>query len=98
MSLLEAYKELPLDQMLDILEDILPMVSTNLTNTQIWEFAFECFPMLASADVQTLRIPVEGTFVGGLVEVRPGYYSWYQHSIDFAANREVLFEIFRRRD
>lgn len=98
MSLLEAYKELPLDQMLDILEDILPMVSTNLTNTQIWEFAFECFPMLASANVQTLRIPVEGTFVGGLVEVRPGYYSWYQHSIDFAANREVLFEIFRRRD
>ncbi len=98
MGLIEAYKDLPLDQMLDLLEEILPMVSTNLTNAQIWDYAFDCFPMLASVKIQTLRIPVDGTFIGGMVQVRPGYYGWFQYSIDFEANREVLFEIFRRRE
>lgn len=98
MGLIEAYKELPLDEMLDMMDEILPMVTTNLTNSQILGYAVDCFPVLASAKIQTLRIPVDGTFVGGLVEVRPGVYSWFQHSIDFTANREVLFDIFRRRD
>ena len=98
MGLLEAYKDLPLDEMLGLMDEILPMVTTNLTNSQILGYAIDCFPVLASAKIQTLRIPVDGTFVGGLVEVRPNYYSWFQHSIDFAANREVLFDIFRRRD
>lgn len=98
LGLIDAYKDLPLDQMLGLLDEILPLVTTNLTNSQILSYAIDCFPMLASANVQTLRIPVEGTFIGGLVEVRPGYYGWYQHSIDFEANRDVLFEIFRRRE
>ena len=98
MAIIEAYKEQPLDEMLGLLDEILPLISTNLTNSQILGYAVDCFPMLASANVQTLRIPVEGTFVGGLVQVRPGVYSWFQHSIDFDANREVLFDIFRRRD
>ena len=98
MALIEAYKDLPLDEMLGLMDEILPMVTTNLTNSQILGYAIDCFPVLASAKIQTLRIPVDGTFVGGLVEVRPNYYSWFQHSIDFAANREVLFDIFRRRD
>ena len=98
MALIEAYKDLPLDEMLSLMDEILPMVTTNLTNSQILGYAIDCFPVLASAKIQTLRIPVDGTFVGGLVEVRPNYYSWFQHSIDFAANREVLFDIFRRRD
>lgn len=98
MSLIEAYKELPLDQMLGLLDEILPLVTTNLTNTQILGYAMECFPMLASASVQTLRIPVDGTFIGGLVQIREGFYGWFQYNIDFEANKKVLWEIFRNRE
>ena len=96
-GVIEAYKDLPLNQMLALMNDILPMVSTNLTNAQILNYAVDIFPMLSSAKVQTLRIPVDGTFVGGMVEVRPGFYGWFQYNIDFEANRKILWEIFRRR-
>jgi LCP family protein required for cell wall assembly len=95
MALIEAYKELPLDEMLGMLDQILPLATTNLTNVQILGYAAEFFPVLASAKVQTLRIPVDGTFVGGLVEVRPGFYGWFQYNINFEANKKVLWEIFR---
>ena len=41
---------------------------------------------------------VSGDFTGGLVEVRPGFYGWFQYNIDFEANKKILWEIFRRRD
>ena len=95
MALIEAYKELPLDEMIGMMDQILPLATTNLTNAQILGYAAEFFPVLASAKVQTLRIPVDGTFVGGLVEVRPGFYGWFQYNINFEANKKVLWEIFR---
>lgn len=98
MGLIEAYKDLPLDQMLSLMDEILPLITTDLSNAQILGYAVEFFPMLSSAKVQTLRIPVDGTFVGGLVEVRENYYGWFQYNIDFEANKKVLYEIFRRRD
>lgn len=98
MGLIEAYKDLPLDEMLSLLDEILPLVSTNLTNSEILGYAVEFFPMLASAKIETLRIPVNGTFSSGLVEVREGFCRWFQYNIDFEANKEVLWEVFRRKD
>jgi hypothetical protein len=57
-----------------------------------------CFPMLSTAEIQTLRIPLDGTFVGGMVEVRPGFYGWFQYNIDFEDNKKALWEVFYRRD
>lgn len=98
MGLIDAYKDLPLDEMLSLLDDILPMVSTNLSNSEILSYAMEFFPMLASAQINTLRIPVDGTFSSGLVEVREGFCYWFQYNIDFEANKEVLWEVFRRKE
>lgn len=98
MGLIEAYKDLPFDQMLALMDEILPLITTDLSNARILGYAVEFFPMLSSAKVQTLRIPVDGTFVGGLVEVRENFYGWFQYNIDFEANKKVLYEIFRRRD
>ena len=91
-GVIESYKNLSLDEMLDLLEEILPYVSTNLSNIDIVGYALELFPMLATAKIQTLRIPVDGTFTSGLVEVRDGFYGWFQYNIDFAANKKILRE------
>lgn len=97
-ALIEAYKNQPLDQMIGMMDDILPLITTNLTNTEILGYAVDLFPLLSTAKVQTLRIPVEGTFVGGLVVIRPGFYGWFQYNINFEANKEVLWELFRRKN
>lgn len=94
-SLIQDYKDQPLDQMLVLLEDLLPYVTTDLSNTQILGYAMDLFPMLTSSQINTLRLPLNGTYQSGLVHIREGFYAWLQYNIDFAANREALFEIFR---
>ena len=94
LSLLNRYKEKPAAEMLALLDDILPMVTTNMTNAEIISLATEVLPMLSSSRIDTLRIPVDGTFDQGDVQVRPGLKNWFQYNIDFEANRKLLQQIF----
>ena len=97
IALIEAYKNQPLDKMIGLLDEILPMVSTNLSNAEILGYAIELFPMLATAKIETLRLPLEGHYSYGLVEIRPGFCAWLQYNIDFEAHKNALWEVFRRR-
>lgn len=94
MSLFDAYKELSYPQMLSLLHEILPLLRTNMTMSEITNYALQLYPMLSGAEVETLRIPVDGTFKGGFVKVSEGLKLWCQYNIDFEANRKVLEEIF----
>lgn len=94
MSLIEEYKNQSYVKMVSLLNEILPMVKTNMTKAEIANYALDLFPMLSSAEIQTNRIPVEGTFDPGYVRVYEGLDLWCQLNIDFEANREFLNEIF----
>jgi LCP family protein required for cell wall assembly len=93
MAIIDKYKSLPVLEMIDMLEDILPLVTTNMEKGDIIGYALDVGPMLASANYNTLRIPADGTFKGGIARVRPGLASWFQYDIDFAANRKLLEQI-----
>lgn len=93
-SVMERYKSQSLDQMLGMLDDLLPMITTNMDKGEIVGTAVDLFPMLAGAQIKTMRIPVDGTFRQGNVKVREGLTNWFQYDIDFRANRKVLREIF----
>lgn len=93
-SLIQRYKSLPVSEMLSLLEDILPIVVTNMDKNEIVNYALELTPMLAGVQLNTLRIPADGTFSQGIARVRPGLAAWFQYNIDFAANEEILYEIF----
>jgi len=92
-SLINRYKSLPLTEMLSMIEDILPLVTTNMSKNEIIDIAVEVAPMLASAELNTMRIPVDGTFRQGTVRVRAGLAAWFQYDIDFASNRKVLRDL-----
>lgn len=95
-ALIQSYRNLPLDQMLSIMDSILPMITTNMTNSQIINHVLNLFPMLAGAQINTGRIPLDGTFDAGLVRVREGFTAWFQYNIDFYANKQALWDIFRK--
>lgn len=97
-SVIEAYRNQPLDQMLSLLEDILPYISTDMTNLEILDYAMELFPMLTSIKIEMLRLPLSGTYKSGIVHIREGFYAWLQYDIDFEANKAKLYEVFRRKD
>lgn len=94
LSLVERYKSLTVDEMLDVLEAVLPMITTNIPKEKIIPLAMDLFPMLASCEFKNQQIPAEGTFIGGEVKVRPGLKNWFEYNIDFEENRRILQEIF----
>lgn len=94
MSLFDAYKGQSYGKMLSLLNEILPLIKTNMSQGQILEYAARVFPMISGTSIDTMRIPVEGTFDGGYVRVWEGLDLWCQLNIDFEANRKVLNEIF----
>lgn len=60
--LLERYKNLSLTELIGMMDDILPMVTTNLTKDEILTYVKDLFPMLAGAKIVTQQIPAEGTY------------------------------------
>ena len=66
-TLLNEYKNKSLTELIGLLDDILPMVTTDLTQSEILSYATDFFPMLASAEIQSKRIPLEGTYKGAMI-------------------------------
>lgn len=64
LALIDAYKDQSLSKMLGLMYDILPMVSTNMTNEEMMSYVVSLFPMLAQAEISTLRIPTSDTYTG----------------------------------
>ena len=94
ISIMEAYRDQSYSKMISLLNKLLPLVKTNMTKSEITNYALELFPMVSDANIETMRIPVDGTFTPGYVRVYEGLDLWCQLNIDFEANREVLNEIF----
>lgn len=93
-SLINRYKSLSLTEMLSMIEDLLPLVTTNMSKNEIIDIAVDVAPMLPGVQLDTMRIPVDGSFRQGTVRVRPGLAAWFQYDIDFDANRKVLRDLF----
>ena len=94
MALAEAYKDRPVTEMFALLDDLMGMVTTNMTNGQMTEYGLRVIPMLAGSSYNTLQIPANGTFDQGNAQVRPGLKAWFQYNIDFETNRKILRRIF----
>lgn len=61
-SLIEAYKGLSLDRMLSLMDNVLPLVTTDMTNGEITGYITSLFPMLSNCKVNTQRIPVDNGY------------------------------------
>lgn len=94
-SLINRYKSLSLTEMLTMIDDVLPLVTTNMSKSEIVDIAISLAPMLSGAQLNTMRIPVDGTFKQGTVKVRAGLAAWFQYDIDFSTNRDALRELFK---
>lgn len=94
LSLIETYKGQSLSTMLALVEELLPLVTTDIPKDRVLSYALELFPMLSGAQIDTMRIPVDGTFTGGYIKVSSTHRMWCQYNIDFEANRQILRKIF----
>ena len=78
-------KTMSFSQLNNLLTNILPMVTTEMSNKASLGYMTDLFPLISGAELKTQRIPADGTYEYG--------YSEKGRSIlvvDFAANREIL--------
>ncbi len=61
-ALLASYKTASFPTLLALVDDILPMVTTDLAGAHLALYAIELFPMLSDMQVVTHRIPADGTY------------------------------------
>ena len=78
---------LSLGELNDLMEQVLPLLSTNMDKSTIMGYAAELLPMVAGLKInESLRIPADGTFS----------YAWVSEmsvlKTDFEANRQLLRE------
>lgn len=88
-KLIEKAKSLSVSELNVLLQHALPMITTDMEDTEILNYALELFPMLPELEVGTLRIPVAGsyesTYIDGMAVLVPDL--WW--------NRSVLYEVMK---
>ena len=61
-ALIEKFRDAKLTTLLGLLDDLLPMITTDLSNSEIVELATKLFPMLSECTVVSQRVPSDGAY------------------------------------
>ena len=90
-EIFKRLKECSIKEILELAETFLPLVTTDMSNTDITKYIIQLVPLLKNLEVETLRIPVDGTWTGINVgtEEQPKYVIEY---LDMEANRIAIRE------
>jgi len=82
--LLETYKRKTLPEMLALVQDLLPMISTDISKSDLTGYAISLIPMLSGAAIRMQAIPVEGGYRYAKIDGKSVLLP------DLAKNRQVL--------
>lgn len=67
-ALLDVYKNSSLTTMFTLLDDILPVISTDMSTGRILTLALELFPHLSDAQIVSQYVPSEGTYTNQSID------------------------------
>ena len=83
-AIMDKCRQLNLLEAMNMLEEILPLITTDMSNQEIISIAMDTFPILLNCTLNTQCIPAEGTYT----------YSWADKmsvlAVDLEANRQIL--------
>lgn len=61
-ALIDQFRSAGWLEMLNLLEELLPMITTDLSSKEIISYAIDLFPMLKDCTVVSQRVPADGTY------------------------------------
>ena len=61
-AMIEKFRDTKLTTLLGLLDDLLPIISTDMSNKEIVKLAKDLFPMLSDCTIVSQRIPADGAF------------------------------------
>jgi len=90
-QLLGKLKKMGIMEIKGLFEQILPRIVTNMTNEEITNLAFEMIPMLSGLEIQSFRIPADGTWWS--TDLDPDGVHNYVIDANLQKNGELLREM-----
>lgn len=85
-SILTACSNMSLTQAINMMNELLPLMSTDLSNAQLMSYAATLYPVLTSGNIRTQRIPCDGSWK--YAQIGP----WDCILCDLEMNRNYLYE------
>ena len=86
-KLVQKAKTMSLLQLNDMLTKVLPTLTTDLTDAEIFQYLVDLFPLLADLKINTARVPADGAYFMTMIDGKSVLVP------DLEANREVLKKI-----
>lgn len=90
-SVINRVKEMNIREINALAKEILPMITTDMSNSEITSLLAELLPMLPNLKLESGTCPAEGTYWGELIDIA-GYPSSVL-KMDVGANRQRLMAI-----
>lgn len=76
-ALLNKAKDLSLSELTDLANEIIPLITTDMTNTEIIKYVMDFFPILSELEVTTQRVPADEHYysasIAGMSVLVPDY-------------------------
>lgn len=85
-AIIRQVKDAGMLKLLSIVDDVLPMVTTDMSNSEILGYAAALLPMLSRASITSQRIPADGAYTYASVD------GMSVLKADMEANRKILQE------
>lgn len=66
-AIFDQLKDAGLMKLLELLDEVLPMVTTDMSNGEILGYAVKVFPLMSKAEITSQRVPADGAYSGAMV-------------------------------
>ena len=66
-AIMDQCKDLSVTELMSLMEELLPMLATNMSKKQIVNYIIELAPLLSQVQIQQLRIPATGMFSSQMI-------------------------------
>lgn len=86
-ALVEEVKDLNLLEINELITKAVTLVTTDMTNKEIFAYAADLFPLLGDLKINTQRIPADGTYSFAMIS-----HAGDSIILDFDANRKLLVD------
>ena len=67
-ALFRQVKDAGLVRLLTLLDEVLPMVTTDMGNGEILGYATKVFPMMSGGSISSQRVPADGAYKGAMID------------------------------
>lgn len=87
MALMDKVRDMPLNELNDLLNQLLPLITTDLTDAEILGYAVELLPILQYLSVESQQIPAKGAYKSAKIDGKSVLVP------DLKKNKKILQEI-----